>query len=491
MIKVYFLNFMAFIFFIFPVFVYGEHDKNIIEFYGSVKSDGIGLENISVTDGINVVKTDINGKYVLKSDTNTRFIHISTPTNYQLSMTGKDQFFYRVEDRHRRRQKKDFILVKTEKDDFRHSLIVCADPQVGFNEEVPLLEGILADIRSYTSHMDENIYGIVCGDLVVAVNQKDPPIKEIVNQFSNLNFPFFFLAGNHDLNMNHRSNENSKKTFEEIIGPTYYSFNRGKVHYVILDDVFYTGRSSSYIGYIPEHQLKWLEQDLANIKKGSTVVISLHIPTYSKAARNAEYQKEEINKIVQNRDILYKIVKDYNVHIMSGHEHYQENYLIKDNIYEHVHAAMCGIFWQAPYNSDGTPIGYTIYNFDGDQVSWQFKAAGKNIEESQFDAYVVGADKSKPESLIVNVWNYDPKWKVLWYENGVKSGEMNNYSGLDPNTVSYVNANKESFRYNNIGAGPTSHLFYATPKDANATIEIEVIDRFNKAYRMKPRRITY
>ena len=32
-----------------------------------------------------------------------------------------------------------------------------------------------------------------------------------------------------------------------MFGPTYYSFDRGRVHYVVLDNVFYLSRG--YVGY--------------------------------------------------------------------------------------------------------------------------------------------------------------------------------------------------------------------------------------------------
>ncbi|GHV23688.1 hypothetical protein FACS1894174_09730 [Bacteroidia bacterium] len=278
-----------------------------------------------------------------------------------------------------------------------------------------------------------------------------------------------------------RSNYNSKKAFEENFGPAYYSFNRGKVHYVVLDDVFFTGKEYSSIGYLDEIQLNWLEQDLSLVPEGSTVVVALHIPTYSREARRGEFAKEEINKVLQNRRILYKMLESYNAHILSGHEHYNENYILGNRLFEHVHAALCGIFWQAPYNSDGTPLGYGVYEFDGADVKWYYKAAGKD-KRVQFNAYTAGADKHKPDAIVANVWNYDPEWKVFWYEDDVRMGEMKQYTGWDPAIVDYVEKNRSNFRYKYVGAGPVEHLFYAEPVNKNAKIKIEAVDRFNNVY---------
>lgn len=86
------------------------------------------------------------------------------------------------------------------------------------------------------------------------------------------------------------------------------------------------------------------------------------------------------------------------------------------------------------------------------------------------------------------VWNYDSAWKIFWYENGVKMGEMQQYTGWDPAIVDYTEKNRQNFRYKYIGAGATEHLFYAEPVDKNADIKIEVIDRFGNIYQGKPQK---
>jgi hypothetical protein len=364
----------------------------------------------------------------------------------------------------------------------KHIMIVCADPQVAFREELPMLEKITKDMKKLASSFtDIPIYGIVCGDIISDTQSDSVSFSDVKKLFDDTGIPFHYVAGNHDMDITDRTNRNSKQSFEKIFGRAYYSFDIGKVHYIVLDDVFCTGKGYSYIGYLDEQQFEWLEKDLSKVEHGSTVVVALHIPTYSREARKGEYEKEAINKVLQNRRALYRMLEPYRVHIMSGHEHYNENYVLNDRLYEHVHAALCGIFWQAPYNSDGVPLGYAVYEFDGDSVKWYYKVAGKS-KNVQFDAYAAGSDKNKPEAIIVNVWNYDSAWKVFWYENGQKMGEMKQYTGWDPAITDYVERNQQNFRYKYIGAGLCEHLFYAEPVNKNAEIRIEVIDRFNNRY---------
>lgn len=459
-------------------------------YFGTVTSGGQGLADVAVSDGMQVVYTDSAGYYHMYSTCGGDFIFISLPAGYAARLPDGTASYYRPLSGPSGPRRYDFDLPKLSSLEDCHTLIVGADPQVAYPEELPLLDGLLTDLKAHVSsdYADQSVYGMLLGDMVGSLSQETPSLVDIRQRFEDLGIPFFYVAGNHDMDLDIRSNQGSKRTFEAHYGPRYYSFNRGKVHYVVLDDVFSTGRAGGYIGYLDEQQLQWLEQDLARIAHGSLVIVSLHIPTYSVAARNGEYGKEDIKKALQNRQALYRILAPFRVHILAAHEHYQENFVLQDNLHEHVHAAMSGIFWQAPYNSDGTPLGYSVYEINGDSISWYFKAAGLP-KDRQFVAYMPGWDKNNPDALIANVWNYDPSWQVYWYEDGVKMGAMRSSTGWDPDIVQYVAANRHNFRYKYIGAGPTAHLFYALPRNRNARIKIEVIDRFKRSYFLTPKKI--
>lgn len=461
------------------------------EFFGKVSSQGRGISGVAVSDGLRITYTDKKGAYRLVSTEIVDFIFISLPADYRVDiLDGIPRYFERVDDKSAKKTRINFDLEHNPVNEDRHKLIVCTDPQVGFDEDLPKLETQLADMKIHVREALSGtpVYGIVCGDIIEDINQISPTFKNIRQRFSATGIPFFYVAGNHDMDVGVRSNFLAKKSYQKFFGPPYYSFNRGKVHYVVLDDVFNTGRSYGYIGYLEERQLQWLEQDLARIPKGSTVIVSIHIPSYSVAARKGDFGSEEIKKVIQNRPALYKILMPYQAHIFSGHEHYQENYILKDNLFEHVHGALCGIFWQAPYNSDGTPLGYTVYEVDGGRLSWYFKAVGKD-KNIQCAAYLPGADPQNPEALVVNVWNYDPAWKVYWYEDGIKMGEMKQSRGWDPNIVQYVKEHQQHFRYKYIGAGPSEHMFYAVPLNKHAQFKIEVVDRFNNVYTTIPQNV--
>lgn len=456
-------------------------DLRNISFTGKVHENGQGIAGVAVTDGVNIVLTDHKGHYNLKSNATVHFVYISVPTGYDIPLENKEvKFYVPIKDKAKNKQQIDFKLTKAALDQNKHAFIAWADPQVYFEDELGLLRNAAKDVQELVKEEFATlpVHGFVCGDVVGDKPSFFQPVRDIA---TSTGVPFFYTMGNHDLKLDVRSNELSKENFEQTFGPTYYSFNRGKVHYVVLDDVFYVARSYQYIGYLPEQQLNWLQQDLAQVPPGSTVVVAFHIPSYTRDARHGRYNKELMNNSMQNRQALYSMLKPYNAHILSGHMHYNENFTITDQLFEHVHAALCGLFWQAPMNCDGTPLGYRVYEVNGNDLKWYYKSIGKN-KNHQFRAYKVGDNPRKPTAITANVWNHDSAWKVYWYENGIKQGEMEQFTDYDPAIFDYVSKNSANFKHKWISADVTEHLFFAEPSSSTAKIKVEVIDRFGNVY---------
>ena len=67
-----------------------------------------------------------------------------------------------------------------------------------------------------------------------------------------------------------------KAMYRHFLGPTYYSFNAGGIHFVGLDTVDFD--DLWYYGHVDEAQLEWLRQDLAAIPEGTPVVSFNHMP---------------------------------------------------------------------------------------------------------------------------------------------------------------------------------------------------------------------
>ncbi|MEO5563040.1 MAG: metallophosphoesterase N-terminal domain-containing protein, partial [Chitinophagaceae bacterium] len=290
---------------------------------GRVHSNGKGIANVAVTDGFQVTVTDSKGNYELLSNNTAEFVYISVPSGYSFPAEKGIARFYKAISQKEGEVKSDFNLEKLEIDDSKHNFVVWADTQMISKADAEQLKAqSVPDLRNLVQSYPKTalFHGIGCGDLVW---DKFELFEDYKQAIETTGVTFFNVIGNHDMDLDARTDEYAAKTFKQQFGPTYYSFNRGDIHYVTLDDVFFIGTEKKYIGYITENQLHWLEQDLALVKPGTTIVLSLHIPTNTGAARRTQ-KEESISGVVSNRKQLYKMLAPYKVHIMSGHTHFNE-----------------------------------------------------------------------------------------------------------------------------------------------------------------------
>jgi hypothetical protein len=114
------------------------------------------------------------------------------------------------------------------------------------------------------------LFGVAVGDIMFDDLALYPEYERGVTQ---MGLPFFQVVGNHDLDFEARAAELTTSTFMRHFGPTYYSFDVGAVHYIVLQDVHY---HSGLRGYVDERQLQWFEADLALVEPVPRVVF-MHI----------------------------------------------------------------------------------------------------------------------------------------------------------------------------------------------------------------------
>jgi len=449
---------------------------------GSVSCNGKPLANVVISDGFNCTATDSNGWYSLQKNDRATNITVSTPAGYlpDVDQYNRPMFFIPVEDG---RSVYSFELIKNGKDDRHHAFMTQADVQVVSEDELCLYDEQVADVREhFKQYADRDIFGLDAGDVV----GDHPELYESsLRHRSGLGFPLYIANGNHDMQYYGQTHETSKARFEKAIGPTNYSFNRGDVHYITIDNVFYIGRDYFYMGYVDEQTFDWLRQDLSYVPEGSTVVMLMHIPVaYSAENRPFKYDGMSVSRETVNGRHLLELMKPYNTHFITGHEHWSNNVEFSDRAFEHNTPGTCGMWWDVDLCCDGTPQGYGVFLVDGSDIKWYFKTKGQD-KMHQMRVYAPGASKEYPEDVIANVWNYDPKWKVEWLEDGVVMGEMTGYEGKDPLTVERT-ADKSKLRYSWIGADNNRHMFRATPVNPAAAITVRATDRFGNVYTQGP-----
>lgn len=443
---------------------------------GRVLCDGKGVKGVVVSCGTATASTDARGQYTLYPDAGQQFVQLSVPAGY---ITERDttipRFYQKLKSKI---SEYNFKLLRNPVNDDQHIFFTQADVQVTSREELATYRNeVVSDMRSHLAlFKGKDVFGVDLGDMVGDMPDLFP---EYITSMSPLNIPFYRTIGNHDMSYWGRSFETSERTYNNYFGPTVYSFNKGKAHYIVINNNFYVGRDYFYMGYVDEKTLQWLEQDLSFVPKGTLVFLMLHIPTRLQQKQQPfAYDYATIADQTVNAAALHRMMEGYDTHILSGHMHYNLNIPFNDSLFEHNTAAVCGTWWRAPVCLDGTPRGYAVYEVNGKKVNWYYKSAGFD-RSHQFRTY---SDTINGEQrIIANVWNYDNKWKVEWLENGKLMGEMERYTGHDPLAYKLCQ-DRERMKYDWISPIETEHLFKATPVNKKASLQVRVTDRFGRVY---------
>ncbi|WP_316784369.1 calcineurin-like phosphoesterase family protein [Pedobacter frigiditerrae] len=427
---------------------------------GSITSNGKGVANVVVSDGFNVVKTDKDGNYIIEVNTLAKFVWLSTPSGYEFKT---DSYLAKHYQNASANAKLNFELKALKQNDNKHNFIIWADPQVKNKKDVQkMMSESVPDTKKVIKSLGNAlVHGVCVGDIVWDNHELFVDYNKAVTE---MGIPFFQALGNHDMDYRMGGDETSDKTFQEHYGPTYYSFNRGKAHYVVLDDVRYLGIERTYDGFISQAQLDWLAKDLQFVPKNALVILCAHIP---------------IHNAVKNNEDLYKVLNGFtNVHFMSGHTHYNKN-TIKNNIYEHNHGTVCGAWWTGPICEDGTPSGYGVYEVNGTDLKWYYQPTGLE-RTNQLRIYV--DELTNQKRLIVNVWNWDPQWKVEYFLDGKSLGEMEIHKGFDPMSVTLFKGDKLPMGRTFAEPKMTEHLFVAHFEPSIKKVKVVATDRFGEKF---------
>lgn len=431
-----------------------------------------GIPNVVVSDGYNITVSNDLGEYKLQGNDSAKFVFISVPSDYQIPHVGNIPHFYKNIKGYKENIVANFELQRLTKKDKHIVLTVMADPQSQIEEDmIRFTNEPFQDLEKLKSTYPKNVtfLGMTVGD-----NVWDAPFlyPDYVKAFQQLSFPYFQVIGNHDHDEKTIGNDyEASHNYENFLGPTYYSFNRGDCHFVALDNIIYNTRKK-YEEKISQEQINWLKQDLSQISKDKLIIIGMHSPLYRRGK----------TRIMSEVDKLLPILDGYEVVFLSGHTHRMNFNQVSDKIVEYTFSPTMGNSWAGNINTNGCPNGYGVLEIKGNQLVNLYYKSTFQDKNYQMNVYPVGMVKEKEQSVVAHIWNYNTNWKIDVYENGKRKGTMKQFTGYDPIAYNFFIGPEKPTRKPKLEPVRTYSLFYYTPQKKGSVVKIVVTDEFGNKY---------
>jgi hypothetical protein len=328
-----------------------------------------GLAGVVVTDGTSLTATQADGTYRLEAT--GRHVFVVTPGDRRV--VGS---WYRD-----RALTVDFALAPAPLgQEWRFAHLSDTHVHAGNVERLRLA---LARARARTAD-----FAVITGDLIrdalrVGEERARAEMDLYAAETGRSGIPVRHVLGNHDVFGIERDQSGvaathpsyGKAMYEETLGPRYYAFNRGRVHFIALDTVGVD--DTWYYGFLDAEQLAWIRKELSFVPPGATVVTAGHLPLRS-GALSREYLVEgpartlltvdgrvSFRHIVRNVSELAGILEPYRWTLaLQGHAHLGERLRIDDGGITRFHTAPAvdRASW-APW-----PNGIVIYTVSGDSI---------------------------------------------------------------------------------------------------------------------------
>ena len=501
--------------------------------YGIVSSAGVGVENVVVSDGAEVTVTNEKGIYQLKSAKKWGYVFISVPSGYEVPSVGVlPQFHRALKNSADVVERADFKLEKVDGQD-SYKIFMLGDMHLANRTgDLGQFAQFTSDLTDYmTRHKGEKMYALTLGDMTWDLywylnSYYFPQYLNTVNsQIKNLQI--FHTMGNHDNDFQTRSDYDAAVKYVDQICPTYYSFNIGKVHYVVMDDIdcsSYDGTDSrNYVKSLSAEQLDWLAKDLSHVAKTTPVVVAMHAQVFYPTTSGFKIDHDQVNTLR-----LFDILDGYTVRFVTGHTHKLFNVTpdapIVDghNFREYNSGSVCASWWWSGnltpgihIGTDGTPGGYGIWDVTGTDFQCLYKSTGwpeeyqfrsydlNNVHFSMADVplmpsdisasvknaymqYVNAYPQNNDNEVLINIWNWNSDWTLSVVDENRKTLPYTEVWAYDPLHIAALSVK----RFNNAGLKSTpsfitdkfTHFFKVKADDADTDLVITVKDEFGNEW---------
>lgn len=233
------------------------------------------LPGVVVSNQLDVVTTDAAGRYRLPASEKT-IVFVSVPTDWKTvgsswhAVGGSDSVNFGLA---AERQPRSFRFIHA--------------------SDTHIDTSVVGRVRRFRAVADSlgPALTLLAGDLIRdAMSQQESRARGYFELFvaeMKLRAPYWPVPGNHDHFGIIQSRSHVPEThplynrgmYRHYLGPEYYSFNYGGVHFIGLDTV--QPDDSAYYGGVDSLQLAWLTRDVAALPASTPVVMFSHIPLTS------------------------------------------------------------------------------------------------------------------------------------------------------------------------------------------------------------------
>ena len=236
-----------------------------------------GIANVAVSDQDTVVMTHSDGSFAMPRGRGYGFVFVSVPTGYRTV----GSFWKRAD------ESLTFALApaaQTQGFTFVHA----SDTHIS-EQSAPRMRRLRQLVDSIGP-----AFTIITGDLVRdALRVPEAEARGYYDLFmrerSAFRAPVYTVPGNHEVFGIETDKSGvsashplfGKAMYRSYLGPDYYSFNMGGVHFVALNTADIA--AGFYHGNVDSLQLAWLKRDIAALPARTVVVTFNHIPFYSAA----------------------------------------------------------------------------------------------------------------------------------------------------------------------------------------------------------------
>ena len=467
------------------------HPERGYNIYGVVESDNLPLPHVAVSDGETITYTDSLGRYYLNSSKRNGHVFVCTPGDYTCpSQDAMPQFWAQLTEKKEVAERHDFLLLKASHSQF--ALLGLTDIHLAnrYNDQMQFRKNVMPVIRKTISNIKKlygkniKVYTLNTGDSSFdtfwysdgyTIDQFPATLKEVKYPT-----PMYCIMGNHDNDgatpYGPDVDFQAEKRYRATMGPTYYSFNIGSVHFLMLDNIIYQnhpgqpinvgiwGKKDYKIGFSDE-QMEWIRKDLALQDKNNPLVVCVHSPIFLRKGLNS--YRNNFSDYSQHQEFVSLISKFSQTHILSGHTH--KCYTFRHdslNIIDHNLSSICGSWWRTAFRGhdtftmvrtpdsesllykgydqfgpDGTPSGFMVFHINGKDFSWRFQSLSdpadrqfRCFDMNEVKKYAQNSEKydtfikSFPmrydyrtvpaHQVWLNVWAWEKAWKVEVWENG-------------------------------------------------------------------------